>query len=245
MKKSFLGIAPVFLAAATPAIATDSQMEDDNAAVIAAFEAINAKQFELAISKANMVIKNFEDGKRSDSIYRCASGLSDNLNTLLGAALRLDQSDLDEGKSVTAAVSDDICSAYFAKGFALIDIGNRDEALPNLQMAVEMDPDNQHYMNELAEWHKVGRDWQTSLDIFTKASETNDLSIALMEDEKQSTEITNSMRCRSYRGIAFNHVEMGNWTDARSAIDECLKLIPDDPGSLQELKYIDAQSVEK
>lgn len=245
MKKSFFVIACVFLSAATPAIATDSQMEDDRAAIIAAFEAINAKQFELAISKADMVIRHFEDDKQNDSAYRCAFGEVDVLGTLLGAALETDRGEGDKEKANTVVVAADICSAYFAKGFALIDIGNRAEALPNLEIAVRMDPDNQHYLNELAEWHKSGKDWQTSLKIFTEASKTSDLSIELMENKNQSTEIANSMRCRSYRGIAFNHVEMGNWTDARSAINECLKLIPDDPGSLQELKYIDAQSVEK
>mgnify|MGYP003625647898 CR=1 FL=1 len=244
MKKAYSVIIGSLLAVATPAIAADSQMDDDRAAIIAAYDAIHNKQFQVAVSKANSVIRAFEDGKQNDSIYRCASGPSDILNTVLGAALGFDKNSLDDGKTITAAVAADICSAYFVKGFALIDLGNRDEALPNLQMAVEMDPDNQHYMNELAEWYKVGRDWQTSLEIFTKASEITDQSIALLEDKKQSTEILNLMSCRSYRGIAFNHVEMGNWSEARSAIDKCLKLIPDDPRSQQELQYIIAQSGE-
>lgn len=245
MKKAYSVIIGSFLASATPAIAVDSQLEGDRAAIIAAYDAIHNKQFEVAVSKADTIIRVFEDGKKNDSIYRCASGHSDIFNVLAGAALGLDRDDSDEGKTVTAAVAAEICSAYFVKGFALIDLGNRDEALPNLQMAVEMDPDNQHYMNELAEWYKVGRDWQTSLEIFTKASETTDQSIAMMEDKKQSTEILNLMYCRSYRGIAFNQVEMGNWSEARSAIDKCLKLIPDDPRSQQELQYIIAQSGEK
>lgn len=245
MNKTFFVIAGSFLIAALPAIAAASQREDDRAAIIAAYDAIHDKKFEVAVSKADTVIKVFEDGMQNDSIYRCASGPSDILNTLAGAALGFRKGDVDEGKTVTAAVADDICAAYFVKGFALIDLGNRDEALPNLQMAVEMDPDNQHYMNELAEWHKAGRDWQTSLAIFTKASETTDQSIVLMKDKKQVTEILDIMRCRSYRGIAFNHVEMGNWNEARSAIDKCLKLIPDDPRSQQELEYIAAQSADK
>ena len=116
--------------------------------------------------------------------------------------------------TTTVAVSDYICSAYFVKGFALVDLRKRDEALPNLLTAVEMDPDNQHYLNEVGEWHKVGRDWKKSLEIFTTASEITDLSISLMQDKKQSKRIINMIRCRSYRGIAFNHAEMHNWDEA-------------------------------
>lgn len=245
MKADIWIIASACLATATPALAQNDQAADDRAAIIAAYDAIQSQKFDVAVSKADLVIQSFEDGKQSDSVYRCASGSGDVVSTLLGAALGVDKGGVDEGKTTTVAVADDICSAYFVKGFALIDLGKRGEALPNLEMAVEMDPDNQHYLNELAEWYKAERDWEKSLEIFTKASETSDLAIVLMEDKKQATEISNATSCRAYRGIAFNHAEMRNWKKARSAIDKCLKLIPNDPRSQQELEYIKAQSGEK
>lgn len=244
MKTALCVIASSFLAAATPALATSNQADDDHAAIIAAYDAINSKNFEVAISKADTVIKRFEAGKPDDSVYRCTSGVSDTVATLGRAAHEAKSGETDPRKTDTVAVAADICSAYFVKGFALIDLGKRDEALPNFEMAVQMDPDNQHYLNELGEWYKAGRDWHKSLSIFTKASDTTDFSIAALEDKKQSAEILNAMRCRSYRGIAFNHVELGNWKEARSAIDKCLKLIPDDPRSNQELQYIITQSAE-
>lgn len=245
MKLAQLLITSASLFTAAPALAGEDLAANDQAAIVYAYSAIGSKNFEDAISAVDPVIKRFEDGKQDDTVYRCASEQTDVLNTLLGAALLADNGAQDEGKSVTAAVSDNICSAYFIRGFALIDLGGRNEALPNLEIAVEMDPDNQHYMNELAEWYKTGRDWPRSLEIFTAASETTDMSIALMDDKDQSRQILNGILCRSYRGIAFNHAEMRNWKEARTAIDKCLKLIPDDARSKQELDYIVAQSVEK
>lgn len=245
MRAKILIFASACVAMATPTLAQNDQAADDRAAIIAAYDAIQSQKYDVAVSKADIVIQRFEDGKQNDSVYRCASGSGDIVSTLLGAALDADKGATEVGKTLTVAVADDICSAYFVKGFALVDLGKRKEALQNFQTAVEMDPDNQHYLNELGEWYKVGKDWQKSLEIFTKASETSDLSIALMEDKKQSKEISNATSCRAYRGIAFNHAEMGNWKKARSAIDKCLKLIPDDPRSQQELDYIKAQSGEK
>ena len=245
MNRALLMIAAAALASVTQPVSAKSETGDDRADINAAYDAIRGKKFETAISKADAIIDRFETGKQADSLYRCASGQADVLATLLVAAVKTDRGAQDQGKNKTIAVSDYICSAYFVKGFALVDLRKRDEALPNLQTAVEMDPDNQHYLNEVAEWHKVGRGWKKSLEIFTTASETTDLSILTMQDKKQSKQIINTIRCRSYRGIAFNHAEMHNWDEARSAIDKCLKLIPDDPGSKRELQYIAAQSSKK
>jgi len=242
MNKTPLFIAISALVFTTTAVSAKSSTEDDRAAIIAAYDAIKNKKFEIAVSETNAVIERFEEGKQNDSVYLCASGSPDVLSTLFGAAVKADKGEQDEGKTTTVAVSDNICSAYFFKGFALIDLRNREEALPNLKMAVQMDPDNQHYLNQLGEWYKAGGDWQKSLEIFRKASETVDLSTSLMEDKEQSKQIMDQIRCRSYRGIAFNQVEMRNWDEARSAIDKCLKLIPNDPGSMRELQYITAQS---
>ena len=245
MNKALLMIAATALATITQPVSAKSEADNDRADINAAYDAIRGKKFETAVSKADAIVARFEAGKQADSIYRCASGQADVLATLLVAAVKTDSGAQNQGKNKTITISDYICSAYFIKGFALVDLRKRDEALPNLLTAVEMDPDNQHYLNEVAEWHKVGRDWKKSLEIFTTASETTDLSILTMQDKKQSTRIINTMRCRSYRGIAFNHAEMRNWDEARTAIGKCLKLIPDDPGSKRELQYIAAQSSKK
>lgn len=245
MKKALLILVASGVVSITPPAFATSPGEDDRADIDAAYEAIRTKDPETAILKTDSIIKHFEAGKQDDSIYSCTSGFSDTVSAMLEAAVKADKGEMETGKTMTIAVSENICSAYFLKGFALIDQGNRDEALPNLQLAVEMDTDNQHYLNELAEWYKAGKNWTKSLEMFTKASETTDLSIALMKDKEQSTKILNATLCRSYRGIAFNHAEMRNWDEARSAATKCLELIPNDARSIGELQYINKQSGEQ
>lgn len=243
MKNLLFAVSAVLFASASPAISAPSEAESDRETIVAAYDAIHKKKPAEAINEVEKIIKRFETSMVNDSVYRCTSAPADTLATLMGAAIMADKG--ENGKDTTTAVSNNICSAYFLKGFALIDLGKHEEALPSLKLAVEMDPDNQHYLNELGEWHKTKRNWQKSLEIFTRASETTDMSIALMDDKIQSSQISNSMLCRSYRGIAFNHVEMQNWNEARSAVKKCLELIPGEPRSQQELDYIASQSGKK
>ena len=237
-----------FVIGDSSASAANNREQDQND-LDAAFDALRKKDFEKTVSKATEIIDRFSDGKETDTSYRCTSGQSDTLETLIkAAALSLeagDDGDQSTRKNKTVAVSKTICSAHFVRAFALIDLSRRDEALPGLEIAVEMDPDNQHYINELGEWYKAKRDWRKSLEIFTKASQTRDFSILSMKDKDTSAGIMNKRQCRSYRGIAFNHVEMGNWDEARSAVEKCLKLIPNEPKSQKELEYIDTQSAKE
>lgn len=212
--------------------------EQDAKNIDDALTALQAGNFNVTIEKTNLVINRFEDGKDPASDYVCTNGVSDTL-----AALLVGQSDLAKGtakKDKTVAISSNICDAYFLKGFALIDLKRRDEARPYLETAINLDPDNQHYMNELAEWYKAAGQWQKSLELFTKASETSDLAVELMEDKKASKRTADSRQCRSYRGIAFNQVELQNWKEAREAVKKCLAIIPDEPHSKSELEYIEA-----
>lgn len=224
---------------ATSALA-DEVNNDDAQTLNAGFVALRSGDFQGAVARADTIITKFESSKELDSDYACTSGGADTLATLLGAAVAFDKGTAEKSKRV--AVSSAICDAYFLKGFALIDLKLRNEALPNLETAVAMDPDNQHYANELAEWYKSGRDWQKSLELFTLASEKTDLSIEMMDDKKEAKRITNQTRCRSYRGIAFNHVELEQWTEAKDALKKCLALIPNDPKSKGELEYIKSKT---
>ena len=218
----------------------DTPDDADSIAIGEAMDALRAKDFGQTVAKAQEIIGRFEAGRSPDTAYVCASGPSDTLTQLMGAAAAADKG--NSKKATTVAISPDICDAYFLKGFALIDLGRRDDALPNLEAAVAMDPDNNHYANELGEWYKTGRQWEKSLEIFTRASETNDLSLDFMEDKAAVQRIRNNRRCRSYRGIAFNQSELRHWDEARAALDKCLAIVPGDEASLQELSYIAEQS---
>lgn len=235
-------LAAAFLLALNADSAFAEDIAQDDAKILdEAFSNIREGKFDDAVKKADLIINRFEAGKDPASNYMCASGGSDTLMNLLGVAIAAQKEAAkdDSGKSVTATISTTICDAYFARGFALVDLGQREQALPNFEMATKLDPDNQHYLNELAEWYKAGRQWQKSLELFTLASETTDFSVEAMDDKKQSKRILNDMRCRSYRGIAFNHVELKQWDNARTALKKCLKLIPGEPNSKAEMTYIE------
>jgi tetratricopeptide (TPR) repeat protein len=205
------------------------------------FDALAAKDFDGAVVKAQEIITRFETGRRPDAVYLCASGGPDTLTQLFGAALSKDKGNGGE-PATTVAVSSNICDAYFLKGFALVDLGRRADALPNLETAIAMDPDNSHYLNELGEWYKTGRQWEKSLEVFTRASETRDLSLDYLDNKAEAKRIRGDRLCRSYRGISFSQSELRRWDDARAALQKCLTIHPNDPGSLNELAYIAEQS---
>ena len=219
--------------------------DEDAAAVSEAQIAIQSGKFDLAIAKADEVIARFEARREADAGYSCTSGMTDTLGALLGAAVANDKGTAEPGRTKTYAISSDICSAYFMKGFALVDLDRRADALVNFETAIAMDPDNNHFLNELGEWYKTGRQWQKSLEIFTKASETTDLSLASFDDKAGAARITTQRRCRSYRGMAFNYVEMAEWEKARGALKQCLAIAPDDAASLREIQYIEENSGSK
>lgn len=239
-------IVPLFLAstfgvgAALPAGAAPG--DEDSAAISESYKALTDGKFGEAIAKADSVIARFEATRKPDAAYRCTDGGADMLSAMLGAALAADKGKAEPGRATTYAISPDICSAYFMKGFAQIDLGRRAEALANFETAIAMDPDNNHYLNELGEWYKTGRQWEKSLEIFTKASQTEDLSLSFWDDKAEAARVKAQRRCRSYRGIAFAHVEMAEWKKARAALDKCLAIVPDDKASLNEIQFIEENS---
>ncbi len=200
-----------------------------------ALSALESKDYVGTVSKASEVIQRFEAGKDPNSNYICASGFADTLTSLFPATTAG-----SDQKKTTAAISPDICLAYFLKGFALIDLKRPTEALPFLEEAVALDPDNTQFLAELGEWHKSAGQWEKSLGYFTRASETTDMSITMMENKEQARAITDERKCRSYRGIAFNQAELKQWAKARDALKKCLAIAPNDPKSMQEMQYIEA-----
>lgn len=224
---------------ALPALAAP-EVDPDTLALQQGFDALSAKDFDGAVAKAQEIITRFERERKPDAAYVCASGGPDTLAQMFGAAAAV-----DEGKAksaTTVALSSNICDAYFLKGFALVDLGRHADALSPFETAIAMDPDNTHYLNELGEWYKTGRQWEKSLELFTRASETHDLSLDFLDDKTEAKRVRNDRLCRSYRGISFSQSELHRWDEARAALEKCLAIYPNDPGSLNELTYIAEQS---
>lgn len=213
---------------AAPAWA-ETRDEADARVLEEAFEALSAKEYEPAIAKTGEIIARFEAERRANARYGCSAGPGDPPAAVEGATV--------------IPILQLICTAYFLRGYALVDIGRRDEAGPDLEAAAAMDPDNDQFAAELGEWYKTQRQWEKSLEIFTRASQLIDRSLELeIEDKAEVQSIRNARRCRSYRGIAFNHAELRQWDKARAALDKCFAIIPGDEGSQKELSYINEQS---
>ncbi|NCP11350.1 MAG: hypothetical protein GW859_05240 [Sphingomonadales bacterium] len=221
--------------------AQNNQTEQDKEAIVAAADAIHAGKPAEAVAEADTIISRFETGRDADAIYVCTNGTSDTLVQLIASAAVKDKQEDARSASTVTAVPSTVCDAYFLKGFAFVDLDKRSEALTNFQIAIAMDPDNTHYLNELGEWYKTERNWEKSLEIFTRASEIADLGLMDME-ETEAAAIRDRRRCRSFRGIAFNHVEMRHWKEAREALEKCLAIDPADIKSRQEMDFIEEQT---
>src|SRR5690606_11354500 len=168
---------------AAPAWA-ETRDEADARVLEEAFEALSAKEYEPAIAKTGEIIARFEAERRANARYGCSAGPGDPPAAVEGATV--------------IPILQLICTAYFLRGYALVDIGRRDEAGPDLEAAAAMDPDNDQFAAELGEWYKTQRQWEKSLEIFTRASQLIDRSLELeIEDKAEVQSIRNARRCRS------------------------------------------------
>lgn len=208
------------MGAASPATAALSE-KDRTAAVTAAIQVIGSDPAK-AVAQADLVIADLDTSlAKPDASYVCTTDATDTLTKLLGATIA--------GKGTTIAVSYDYCWALFAKGFALIDLRRGSEAEPFLRRASAMAPDNAHFLNEYAEWHKSARQWQTSYDLFAKSAAMADAQPA---DERAKR------HARALRGMGFNLIELGRLDDAEAKFNESLKLESGNRNAVNELKYI-------
>jgi Flp pilus assembly protein TadD len=189
-----------------------------------AWELIRDKKPAEAIVKLDRVIAN--EAKRHEEERRqiyCAHSPAETLMYTGMAA--------QAGKA--AVVLDPTwCMAIFLKGFALIDLNRPDEAKALFDRAVEMAPMNSQFLSELAEWHKVRREWDTAFTLFERSSAAAELS-----DEGSRT----SHKGRALRGMGFVLIEQGKLDEAERLFHQALELNPNDAGAKNELQYIEEQ----
>jgi Flp pilus assembly protein TadD len=124
------------------------------------------------------------------------------------------------------------CMAIFLKGFALIDLNRPDEAKPLFDRAVEMAPMNSQFLSELAEWHKVRREWGTAFTLFERSSAASELS---------NEENRIAHKGRALRGMGFVLIEQGKLDEAERLFHQALELDPNDASAKNELQYIEEQ----
>jgi len=194
---------------------------DIDAHVTRMFEMIHKHDPASAIAEADIVIADYKSRfNDAATIYVCAgSGPETIANLMIGGA----------AKQRTVAVSEDWCSAYFVKGYALIDLNRSDLAEPELRQATEMAPFNAHYLNEYAELFKLKHEWQKSYDLFSKA-----LDVAPLNDESTRAAVT----ARSLRGMGYAKIELNELDEAERLMKQSLEFEPESAGARSELQYI-------
>lgn len=121
--------------------------------------------------------------------------------------------------------------AYWGRGYAYNEMARYDDAIVELQRALALAPLDAQYNIEIGFAYQRKSDWKRSLEHYKSAEAYAPMTAAAGE----VTEIT----CKALRGQGYDLVEMHRYGEARAAYRGCLKLKPDEPKSLGELKYID------
>jgi tetratricopeptide (TPR) repeat protein len=199
----------------------ETEAKTNTALLDEAFALIKRGQPAAAIERLDKIIayygKAYADEK--GRIY-CARSRAETLLYLVLAASE---------KKAAIALNATWSDAIFGKGFALIDLGRKDEARAMLERALELSPNNSQYTAELAEMKKSEHDWNGALELFEKAAD----DAALADDADQPR-----LKARAWRGIGYAQIELGELDKAEEMFLKCLKLDPNDRGAQSELQYI-------
>ena len=134
------------------------------------------------------------------------------------------------GKDVLV-LKEDWATAYFLKGYVLIDMKRFEEAKPQLDRAIALAPMNAQFLSERGEWYKSRKDWLKAYANFESASTAADFSPEDIKDHDKA---------RALRGMGFVKIEMNELQEAKKLFRQSLKLEPDNSVAKSELQYIES-----
>ncbi len=229
MRKIFMAmLLSISALASSPAMSQAAAAADQEAPAQAdlvseGIELIKSSRPGDAIERFDRVIAWYERAYAGETrkIY-CAGSPSESVAYLvLGAAYE---------KKDAITLDQTWAHAIFFKGYALIDLGRREDARPLFRRALELSPRNSQYLSEYAELKKGDRDWQESYDLFEEAHG----AASLMPEEKQGF-----WQARALRGMGFTLIELGDLDKAETMFRKSLELDPNNQGARSELQYIE------
>jgi tetratricopeptide (TPR) repeat protein len=120
--------------------------------------------------------------------------------------------------------------AYYAKAYALEDLGKLAEAKASLAHALALSPDNSGFLAELATIYESEKNWPDAQAEFRLAEDAAQISPPLSK---------NFDLARAWRGIGYVLVEEGKLDDAAAFYRKCLDLDPNDARARAELAYVE------
>ncbi|MBH0115123.1 tetratricopeptide repeat protein [Novosphingobium sp. YJ-S2-02] len=127
----------------------------------------------------------------------------------------------------------DVCDAFFAKAYALVELDRKPEALATLQRLTSLAPMHSRYLVELGYAYRINGQNGKAEDAYRMALEHADLG----EDDK--TKSTN--HASALRGIGYMLVEKRDLAAAENAYKKSLKYDPDSAIAKGELEFIAQQ----
>jgi tetratricopeptide (TPR) repeat protein len=122
--------------------------------------------------------------------------------------------------------------AYYLKGYALIELGQLDEAKDALGKALTLSPENSSYLSELGHVAQMEKNWAKALQLFTQA----EAAVRYSPSDLKTTE-----RTRALRGQGYSLTELGRLNEAEARYSLCVDVDHGDFAAKRELEYIEQQ----
>lgn len=202
----------------------------DEQRVLDALKMIRSGRIQLAVDgPLTEVIAKYEAryAGKPGKVY-CAEGMLDALVYATMAAT--DKTSGGKADVPVEVIGPAWAKAYWARGYAYSEMGRYADARIELEKALALSPMNSQYKSELAFTYERSQDWEKMLALYKEARDAAAIS--------GGPERGPDLECTALRGQGYALVELRRLDEATKAYQDCLKLKPGEPRSLDELGYI-------
>lgn len=204
-----------------PAIRIDANESDVQTALFL----IQSRRFAEAHQVLDQVIARYEAANNKEgTTYYSARSLMETVSYL---------ADATKANKDAVVAGENWGFAIYAKGYALIEQRNFQEAAKMLERAIALSPRNSQFLAERGHLYQHERRWAAAIDQFKLAEAA---AREFSPESRRKAELG-----RALRGQGFSYVELGQFDDAERVYKECLQLDPDDGQAIRELKLIASQ----
>lgn len=211
----------------SPAWAEENTKEADQAIVQQAMNLLQAHQPKQATEVLAPLLSRLDTlitATRKNSLVFCRPTMAE---TILYSAMSAKQ------KKNSVVFGPELCQAYFYNSYALMEIGEKADALRALQRLTELAPMHAQYFVELGYAYRVNGRNTEAMAAYKSALEK--ANFAGRDDEQKF------FRAAAQRGIGYMLIEEGDLDGAERAYKASLKDDPTSPIAKSELKFIAAQ----